>query len=306
MTRAVFLGSPEEAVPSLERLAAVTEVTMVITNPDRARGRSGRPRPTPVKEAADRLGIPIEQPSTHLELLSALVGSRADVGVVVAYGRLIRPESLRVPRHGFVNVHFSLLPRWRGASPVVRAILAGDDETGVSLMALDEGMDTGPVIAEERTRIESAETAGELTARLAEIGAELLAATLPAYVDGAVEAVPQPDEGVTAAAKVATEEAYLSPLHAFDAVLRAVRAFNPKPGAWTIAEGRRLKIWAASRTDADVAAGTIERVDDEVLLGLREGAVALVEVQPEGRPRMAAIDWMRGRRDLPAGWGSDA
>ncbi|HSG80511.1 MAG TPA: methionyl-tRNA formyltransferase [Acidimicrobiia bacterium] len=306
MTRAVFLGSPAEAVPSLRRLTEAAEVTMAITNPDRARGRSGRPQPTPVKEAAGELGIPVEQPASHLELLSALVSSRADVGVVVAYGRIIRPESLAVPRHGLVNVHFSLLPRWRGASPVVRAILAGDEETGVCLMHLDEGMDTGPVIAERRTPIGESETAGELTERLAVMGGDLLAETLADFVAGAIEPVPQPDEGATAAAKVQTAEAFVSPLHGADAVLRAVRAFHPKPGAWTTVEGRRFKIWSARPASADAAAGTIVESEGRVLLGLRRGAAELVEVQPEGKGRMAATEWMRGRRAEPAAWGAEA
>jgi methionyl-tRNA formyltransferase len=306
VTRAVFLGSPAEAVPSLERLTEVADVTMVITNPDRARGRSGTPQPTPVKEAARRLEIPVEQPASHLELLSALIASRADVGVVVAYGRIIRPESLRVPEHGFVNVHFSLLPRWRGASPVVRAILAGDEETGVCLMQLDEGMDTGPVIAERRTPIEDTETAGELTDRLAVMGAELLAEALPSFVAGEIESLAQPEDGVTAAAKVQTAEAFVGPLHGPDAVLRAVRAFAPKPGAWTTVEGRRFKIWSARRAADDAETGMIVERDGRVLLGLRQGAVELVEVQPEGKGRMAATEWMRGRRAEPAVWASEA
>jgi methionyl-tRNA formyltransferase len=303
VTQAVFLGSPQEAVPSLERLAEVAEVSMVITNPDRARGRSGRPQPTPVKEAAGRLGFPVEQPASHLELLSALIGAKADVGVVVAYGRIIRPESLRVPQHGFVNVHFSLLPRWRGASPVVRAILAGDQETGVSLMQLDEGMDTGPVIADRPVRIADDDTAGTLTGRLALAGADLLADTLADYVAGRREPVAQAAEGVTAAAKVRTEEAFVSPAHAPDAVLRAVRAFDPKPGAWTYVEGRRLKIWGAAPSDTSVAAGVMADDGGCVVMGLRSGAVELVEVQPEGKGRMAASDWMRGRRGVRTTWG---
>ncbi|MDX1690652.1 MAG: methionyl-tRNA formyltransferase [Acidimicrobiia bacterium] len=304
MTRAVFLGSPAAAVPSLRALTGVAEVTSVVTNPDRPRGRSGTPQPTPVKDAAAELGIAVEQPASHLELLSALIGSGAEVGVVVAYGRIIRPEALRVPAHGFVNVHFSLLPRWRGASPVVRSILAGDDETGVTIMQLDEGMDTGPILAMERTTIGPSETAGELTHRLARIGADLLADTLPRYVAGDVEPRPQPDDGATAAGKVTVDEAHLSPLHGPDAVLRAVRAFAPRPGAWTEVEGERFKIWSAVPTDDDAEPGRITERDGRVLLGLRRGSVELLEVQPPGKPRMDAGAWMNGRRGEPAEWGA--
>ncbi len=306
MTRTVFLGSPDEAVPSLRALAEHTELGLVITNPDRPRGRSGRPVATPVKEAAVALGVPVEQPASHLELLSSLIGARADVGVVVAYGRIIRPESLAVPRRGFLNVHFSLLPRWRGASPVVRAILAGDVETGVTLMQLDEGMDTGPTVAEARTPIAPRETAGELTDRLASLGADLLVDHLDAYVDGTLPAVPQPDEGVTAAGKITVDEAFVSPLHDPEAIDRAVRAFNPRPGAWTYVEGRRFKIWRTVPTEVRVDDRTILESEGHVILGGRSGSVELVEVQPDGRGRMSASEWMRGRRGEPAAWGRAA
>jgi methionyl-tRNA formyltransferase len=152
--RAVFLGSPPEAVPSLEALLEVADVPMVITQPDRPRGRSGTPVPPEVKVAAREHGVEVVQPTDHHELLAALQDAAHDVALLTAYGRLIRPEALGVPAHGFVNVHFSLLPRWRGASPVVRAILAGDDTTGVTLMQMDEGLDTGPTIAVRGTVID--------------------------------------------------------------------------------------------------------------------------------------------------------
>ena len=303
MITAVFLGSPAEAVPSLRALTEVAHVSAVITNPDRARGRSGSPQPTPVKEAAHELGLTVEQPTTHLELLSSLIGSGAEVGVVVAYGRLIRPESLAVPRHGFINVHFSLLPRWRGASPVVRAILSGDAATGVSLMQLDEGMDTGPVVATGSTPIDATESAGELTGRLAELGANLLADWLPRYIAGEVEPVAQSDEGATAAAKVRTDEAFLSPAHTAGAVLRAIRAFDPKPGGWTWVDGKRFKVWRAAPAFDVLETGLIAERDGRVVAGTRNGSVRLVEVQPEGKPRMTSEDWMNGRRGEPALWG---
>ena len=303
-TRAVFLGTPPEAVPTLRHLADQVDVVAVITNPDRARGRSDAPQPSAVKVAAGDLGIEVRQPQSHLELLVDLGETSPDVGVVVAYGRIIKPEALAVPAFGLLNVHFSLLPRWRGASPVVRAILAGDEETGVTIMKIDEGMDTGPALARAATPIGPTETAGDLTGRLAHLGAHTLADSLPAYLAGEITPQVQSVEGATAAAKVTVDEAHIDPAHSRESVERAVRAFNPRPGAWTTVEGRRFKIWEAHPTDADAAVRSIVADDDRVLLGLRAGAVELIEIQPEGKQRMGAAEWMRGRRGEAAVWGA--
>lgn len=304
MTRAVFLGTPPEAVPALAALERVAEVAAVVTNPDRPRGRSRSPQPPPVKVAAIEMGLEVRQPASHVELLADLGELAPDVAVVVAYGRILRPEALAVPPAGFLNVHFSLLPRWRGASPVVRAILAGDDITGVTIMQLDEGMDTGPILASRSTPIDAEETAGGLTTRLAGLGAELLAEALPAYLAGQVEPVPQPDQGATAAARVQVGEAFVSPHHTPAAVDRAVRAFDPRPGAWTTVEGRRTKLWRVGPSSADAPPGTICLVDDVVVMGLYVGAVEVLELQPDGTARMGAADWMRGRRGEAADWGA--
>lgn len=300
--RAAFYGTPMEAVPSLRALAQTAEVALVTTRPDKPRGRSGRPQPPPVKEAAAELGLPVSQPGRAAHDLERLRLLAADVAVVVAYGQILPRELLEVPRCGFVNVHFSLLPRWRGASPVVRAILAGDELTGVTLMQLDAGMDTGPVLAMHPTSVGPEETAGELTARLADMGAELLAAHLPAYVAGELAPRPQPDTGATAAARVRVEEAFVDPTrHRREAVVRAVRAFDPKPGAWTELDGVRLKLWGARAVGIPgPEPGRLEAVEGKVLLGVPDGAVELIEVQPEGRRRMSAGEWMRGRRLQPA------
>lgn len=300
--RAVFYGTPVEAVPSLRALVQMAEVALVTTRPDKARGRSGRPQAPPVKEAAAALGLPVSQPGRAAQDLERLRSLAVDVAVVVAYGQILPSELLEAPRCGFVNVHFSLLPRWRGASPVVRAILAGDELTGVTLMQLDAGMDTGPVLAMHPTGVGPEETAGELAARLAEIGAAMLAAHLPAYVAGEVAPRPQPAAGVTAAARVRAEEAFVDPTrHRCEAVVRAVRAFDPKPGAWTELDGVRLKLWGARAVEnPGPEPGRVEAVEGKVLLGVPDGAVELVEVQPEGRRRMTAGEWMRGRRLQPA------
>jgi methionyl-tRNA formyltransferase len=225
-----------------------------------------------------------------------------DVAVVVAYGQILPADLLAVPGHGFVNVHFSLLPRWRGASPVVRTILAGDSVTGVTLMQLDAGMDTGPVLAVSPTAVGDDETAGELTARLAVMGAAMLGEHLPAYIAGDISPRPQPETGATAAARVKVEEAFVDPSrHHASAVLRAVRAFDPKPGAWTELDGVRIKLWRARpAAGPGPGPGVAALVEGVVLLGTADGPVELIEVQSEGRNRMAAGDWMRGRRLQPA------
>ncbi len=299
MIRAVFLGTPAEAVPVLAALEESATVTAVITRPDRARGRSGTPEPPPVKVAAATRGLIVHQPERSAELGALLAG--CDVAVVAAYGRLIPPAALAVPTAGFLNVHFSLLPRWRGASPVVRAILAGDAATGVTLMQIDEGLDTGPTLARATTPISAEETAGELTMRLAHLGAQLLRESLPGIVAGTLVAVPQPVEGVTGAGKVTVAEAHLDPArHRAIAVLRAVRAFNPKPGAWGVVQGERIKVWSVRSAVGEATPGTALVHGGAVLLGTADGVVELVTVQPPGKSPMAASAWMNGRRGVAA------
>jgi methionyl-tRNA formyltransferase len=304
--RAVFYGTPAEAVPSLAALAEIAEVLLVTTRPDRPRGRSGKPQPPPVKEAALAAGLPVAQPGRAAADLDRLRRLAADVAVVVAFGEILPPALLAAPTHGFVNVHFSLLPRWRGASPVVRTLLAGDETTGVTLMMLDAGMDTGPVLIAEATPVQPEETAGELTARLARLGAAMLAAHLPAYVAGELVPRPQPAAGATAAARVRVEEAFVDPSrHRAAAVLRAVRAFDPKPGAWSEFDGVRVKLWRArpaAGPDSGPGPGIVAAAGEGVLLGAVDGPVELLEVQPAGRERMEAMAWMRGRRLRPAGF----
>ena len=277
-------------------LAATTDVRLVVTRPDKPRGRSGRPRPSPVKEAACSLGIPVAQPARRGELAGLLedVGP-FDVGVVVAFGMILDREALAVPRLGLVNVHFSLLPRWRGAAPVERAILAGDEETGVTLMVLDEGLDTGPLLASRRTPIGSSETAGELTERLARVGATLLGRKLPSYVDGRTLPAPQPAEGVTYAERVTSAEANLTSGLPAEELLRAIRAFTPRPGA-RFDQGT-LKVWKAARSEkASIPAGELRHEGPRLWLGTGDDPIELLVVQPAGGKRMSGADWARGRR----------
>lgn len=300
MTRTAFFGTPPEAVPILAAAMQVSDVGVVVTQPDRRRGRGLRPAPSAVKSAAERWGVAVLHPEGAGGLAEAVAG--CEVALVAAYGRLIPAEVLAEPSHGFLNVHFSLLPRWRGASPVVRAILAGDDETGVTLITMDEGLDTGPIVASRAIGIRDGDTGGTLTARLAGVGAGLVVDHLDDYAAGRLSAMPQEDSLATAAGKVTVEEAFLDPeRHSADAVTRAVRAFSPWPGSWGVVDGARIKVLAAAPADqGGVEAGTAVVEAGRVLLGAVGGSVELLEVQPEGRPAMSAAAWMNGRRGEPA------
>ncbi len=297
--RAAFFGTPPAAVPSLAALATVAEVAVVVTRPDKPRGRSAKPAPPAVKVAAADWGLPVTQPRRAREVAPHLTD--VDVAVVVAYGQILPAELLAVPAQGFVNVHFSLLPRWRGAAPVARAILAGDDVTGISLMQLDEGMDTGPVLVREEMAIGEAETTGALTARLAGRGAALLADYLQPYVRGHLVPEPQDDALATHAAKLQPEEARLDRAMGAGEVLRRVRAFHPRPGAWLEVEGDRVKVLRASATaKAGERPGRVELQGGQAVLATGDGSVEIVEVQPAGKAPMLGAAWMNGRRGEPA------
>ncbi|MEE8331633.1 MAG: methionyl-tRNA formyltransferase [Acidimicrobiia bacterium] len=298
MTAALFLGTPDAAVPTLRTLSRLANVIGVVTQPDRARGRSARPEPSPVKRVSEDLGLTVHQPSRMTDLVE--MAAQADIGVLVAFGRIVPKRLLEAPRLGMVNVHFSSLPRWRGAAPVQRAILGGDTRTGVSLMQMDEGLDTGPVLAGCQTPIGSNENAGELTDRLAVLGADQLAASFGDLLAGDLEPVAQDGALVTEAPSFSTDDARLDLGAGADSVLRTVRAFSPKPGAWAILDGERFKLLAARQMAASCAAGEIRQVEGVVALGTAGGAVELVEVQPAGKPLMAADAWFNGRRREPA------
>jgi methionyl-tRNA formyltransferase len=292
--RLVFCGTPEDAVPALDALhAAGHELVLVVTQPDRRRGRGAAPTPSPVRAAAERLGLPVRTPERAREVLDEVQRSGAELGVVVAFGQLLPVSLLEAVPLGFVNVHYSLLPRWRGAAPVERAILAGDATTGACVMALEEGLDTGPVYACEETEIGAHETAGELRARLTRLGTDLLVRTVPEVPSR--EPTPQHGEP-TSADKLTLEEFRLDP-HRDDAptLERVVRAGNPRPGAWTTIGGRRLKVLRAQVVDATGgdAHGTI---DEEARLTTRDGVLELLEVQAQGKRPVPGTDWRRGVR----------
>jgi len=298
--RAVFLGTPSAAIPSLAALAEVADVVAVITRPDRPKGRHGTPTPPPVKTAATEWGIPVEQPESRDRLVAALADAGADIGVVVAYGRLLDATALASTRVGFVNVHFSLLPRWRGAAPVERSIIAGDTNTGVSLMSIDQGLDTGPIIAVAETDIAEDDTGGILTARLSVLGAQLLATALPSYVGGALHPADQIDTAATYAARLTTEEARLDPSLPAPFLARMVRGLHPRPGAWVTVEDTRLGVLRAAVVPTGPVEGIIELLDGIPMMGTSEGGLALLEVVAEGRRPQSGAAWMNGRRGQPA------
>lgn len=297
---AVFLGTPTAAIPSLTALAQVAEVSLVVTQPDRGAGRGRKLRPSPVKVAAQEFGFPVAQPESHEELLSVLDESAPTVGLVVAYGRLLRPEVLAVAPHGFLNVHFSLLPRWRGAAPVERAIAAGDERTGVTLMKIDEGLDTGPVLAERATLIAPDDTGGILTARLAHLGARLVDDAVPQYLNGRRVPVPQIAAYSSHAKRLTRDEARISPTMTADEAILAARAFTPRPGPWCATDDGPLKITGFDLTrKAPAPAGFVSLVGEDVVLGCVDGGMVLTHVQPQGKGSMRATDWMNGRRGDP-------
>ncbi len=303
--RSVFLGTPAAAVPALAALLDVDDVALVVTQPDRPRGRSSRPVPSPVKLAAQEWGLPIAQPADAAGLAAAVRSvPDLDVGVVVAYGRILRPEVLAATRVGYVNIHFSLLPRWRGAAPVERSLLAGDEMTGVSLMYLDEGLDTGPIISVIETPIADDETGGTLTARLSHLGAVLLSDTLPGFIAGSLQPAAQISAGATYAARLSSEEARLDHATTAADLERRVRAFNPRPSAWLTVDGDRLKVLAASVVSASPAAGMIEGVDGHPVLGTADGGLRLDVVQPAGKGAQSGRAWLNGRRGAPAAAGA--
>ncbi len=296
MANVAFLGTPEAAVPTLTALDRASDISLVITQPDRPRGRSKQPVPSPVKVAAQQLGRRIAQPTTAAALFDCLSSvPDLDLAVVVAYGRIIRPDSLAVPRAGMLNVHFSLLPRWRGAAPVQRALIAGDPMTGVTIIRLDEGLDTGPVLTAQAVDVDSDETAGPLTERLATVGANLLVSSLVGYLSGAITPVPQSDEGLTYADKIESKDRRIHLSMTPMAVVNLVRGLAPQPGAVIGIDGEPHKILQATVSSESVAKGAWEARSDRPMLGLAAGSVQVDQIQPPGRNVMDASDWLRGR-----------
>jgi methionyl-tRNA formyltransferase len=298
--RLVFAGTPEPAVPSLRRLldSPRHEVVAVVTRPDTTAGRGRRVVRSAVGRLADDHGIEVLTPERPRDpdFVARLTELAPDCCPVVAYGALIPQPVLDIPKFGWVNLHFSLLPAWRGAAPVQAALAAGDEVTGASTFRLEEGLDTGPVYGVVTETIRPADTAGDLLARLADSGAALLESTLDGLEDGVLTAVPQPTDGVSHAPKVTVESARVSwdrPAHLVD---RHIRSVTPAPGAWTMIGDLRVKLGPVTGTEETLAPGQILARKDGVLVGTGSTAVRLGQVQPPGKKTMAAADWVRGAR----------
>jgi methionyl-tRNA formyltransferase len=297
--RIVFFGTPEFAVPSLEHLLRERHnVAAVVTQPDKPQGRSrSRLVEPPVKLAAQRAGIPVLQPERPVGdvFLASLRRLDPDIGVVVAYGHILRRELLTITPRGLINIHASLLPRFRGAAPIQHAILAGEAVTGVTIMRIEEGLDSGPVLERSETPIGEDETAGELAVRLAELGAQALIRTLEHMDHGRLRVEPQDASKATYAPKIDRNAARLDWSRPPAALARQVRAFDPAPGAWTTHGGEPLKLFRPTPLDVRGEPGTVLAVGDQLVVGAGDGSVALREVQPAGKTRLPVAAWVRGR-----------
>lgn len=304
--RVVFMGTPEFAVPSLRALAARHDVVAVYTRPDAISGRGGGRRPSPVKAAALELGIDVLQPMSLRDAseVSRLAALEPDVAVVAAYGLILPPGILDVPRLGCVNVHASLLPRWRGAAPVQRAILAGDETAGVSIMRMEAGLDTGPYCVTARTTVD-AKTTETLTSELAVLGADALIAGLDRIEQGTCEWTAQEESLVTYADKITKADVALSPELTAESALARVRASSPQAPARIALGGRMATVLDATATSADVLPGGVACAKRSLVLGVADGAVEVLLVKPDGKGPMAGCDWARGARfDGSTTWGS--
>ncbi|WP_404870852.1 methionyl-tRNA formyltransferase [Kitasatospora griseola] len=300
--RLVFAGTPEVAVPALDALLASRhEVVAVVTRPDAPAGRGRKLVASPVAQRAEEAGIEVLKPArpSEPEFMARLAEIAPDCCPVVAYGALIRPGALEIPAHGWVNLHFSLLPAWRGAAPVQHSIMAGDEVTGASTFRIQEGLDDGPVFGVLTETVKPTDTSGDLLGRLAFAGAELLVRTMDAIEDGQARPEPQPVDGVSLAPKITVEDARIEWTHPALRVDRVVRGCAPAPGAWTTFRGERLKVTGPVRLlpgEVGLAAGELAVRKNSVRVGTGSHEIELGEVRPQGKKAMPAADWARGAR----------
>lgn len=301
--RVVFAGTPEVAVPALDAIVASGhELVGVVTRPDAPSGRGRKLTPSPVAVRAEALGVPVLKPRhpREPEFQAELAALAPDCCPVVAYGALIPQSALDIPRHGWVNLHFSVLPAWRGAAPVQHAIWAGDEVTGATTFRIVKELDAGPTFGVMTEQVRATDTAGDLLGRLAEGGAGLLVATLDGIDDGSLEAREQPADGISLAPKITVEDARIDWTEPALAVDRRIRACTPGPGAWTTLDGDRVKLGRVepvAPVDGDrLAPGELAVKKSEVLVGTATAPVRLGDVKAFGKKQMAAADWSRGVR----------
>jgi methionyl-tRNA formyltransferase len=300
-----FAGTPDFAVPALERLAALHSIAAVFTQPDRPAGRGQTLHMSPVKRRALELGLAVHQPASFRtrEALEMLRAAEVDALIVVAYGLILPAAVLELPKYGCINIHASLLPRWRGAAPIQRALLAGDPATGVTIMRMEAGLDTGPMLASRAVRIEAHDNAKTLHDRLAALGGELIAESLQHLRTGTIREVVQPSEGVTYAAKIDKAEATIHWERHAEEISRQVRAFNPAPVAETRYKGEQLRIWEAEPIESPDLSG-LGRPPGSVLTATREGidvvcgtgVLRVLKLQLAGRKPLWAEEFLRGQR----------
>lgn len=299
--RLIFMGTPQFAVPSLRRLLEGYEVVAVVTRPDRAAGRGRRVAFSPVKEVALAWGIPVMQPRSlkEKEVVASLQELEPQMIVVAAYGQILPPEVLAIPPFGCLNVHASLLPKYRGASPVAGALLAGEEETGITIMLMDEEMDTGPILAQARLPIAPQDDRGSLTEKLAYLGAELLLETLPRWLKGEITPRPQEDEKATYTKILRKEDGLIDWSMSSVEIWGQVRAYNPWPSAYTGFEGRPLKILRAGSIKGERGEpGLVVATKEGAAVVTGEGLLALEEVQLAGKRAMGIVEFLRGQREF--------
>ncbi len=293
------MGSPDFALPTLRALAQHHELVGVVTQPDRASGRGRELKPLPVKLLAQELNIPVIQPVRLKppEAMQQLQDWNPDLIVVAAFGQILRKDVLDLPRFGCINVHASLLPRWRGAAPISAAILHGDEETGITIMKMDVGLDTGPILSQRSIRLTQDDTAGSVFESLSRLGADLLIETLPGFLSGKIQPVPQPEEGSTYAPMLKKEEGRLDFTRSAEELERRVRAFNPWPGAFMEFDGALLKIHRAHVEPGEAEAGQRLVHRDQPAVGAGGGLLILDEVQPAGKKPMRGKAFLAGARN---------
>ena len=300
--KVIFAGTPDFAAAALKAIAAAGfEILLVLTQPDRPKGRGMQLAPSPVKQAALELGLRVAQPEklrNNAEALQMLKEVEADVMVVAAYGLILPQDVLDTPKHGCLNIHASLLPRWRGAAPIQRAIEAGDAETGVCIMQMDIGLDTGDVVSEHRYTIQLTDTANEVHDALMNLGAEAIVADLQQLkAEGRLKSVKQPEKGVTYAQKLSKEEARIDWNESAAVIERKIRAFNPVPAAWVEYQGKPMKIWRAEVVAQQGRAGEVLSCSaDGLVVACGENALKITELQPSGSKRMPIAAFAAGHK----------
>ena len=300
MARIVFMGTPEFALPSLRQLIAAREVVAVVTQPDRPAGRNRRLKAPPVKQLAATAGIPVLQPRRlrEAEAIEALAGLNADLFVVVAFGQILPQSALDLPARGTLNVHASLLPRWRGAAPIQAAIRAGDDESGVTIMLLDAGLDTGPILTRRPVALAPDETGQSLHDRLSQLGAELLLQTMPRYLAGDITPQAQNDALATYAPQIKKDDGRIDWARPAVEIDRLVRAFTPWPGAFTAWNGKQLKIVAGRAEEGQAPAGQAAEINGMLAIGTGAGLYLPTALQLAGKKPLPAADFVNGYRDF--------